>query len=397
MSTAPGARFLGVNWENEKKGRFVAMAGDGEIVIKDVKKVFGPTVAVEDINLTIPDGCYCCLLGPSGCGKTTLLRMIAGHETVSEGDIMIGGKSVVDLPTGARGTSMMFQSYALFPHLTVVDNVAFSLKMKGVGKAERREKAYEILTKVQLEPMAERMPEQLSGGQQQRVALARSLITNPKVLLLDEPLSALDEYLRLHMRAELKFIQQDLGISFIHVTHTQPEALAMGDMVVVMDTGHIEQSGTAVEIYGQPKTTYVAEFMGGWNVVNGTVAEVNNGQMTLKGDSGEVYHLTATGTDVGRSLSFGVRRDKVHLGGSEGDAQNSVKGVVHALEYQGNWVKVTIVKPNDERIVAVIDDHEFFSNPAKVGDNVHAAWAAEEGRALEQAIGSQNLIGETFD
>jgi putative spermidine/putrescine transport system ATP-binding protein len=373
------------------------MAGDGEIVIKDVKKVFGPTVAVEDINLTIPDGCYCCLLGPSGCGKTTLLRMIAGHETVSEGDIMIGGKSVVDLPTGARGTSMMFQSYALFPHLTVVDNVAFSLKMKGVGKAERREKAYDILTKVQLGPMAERMPEQLSGGQQQRVALARSLITNPKVLLLDEPLSALDEYLRLHMRAELKFIQQDLGISFIHVTHTQPEALAMGDMVVVMDTGHIEQSGTAVEIYGQPKTTYVAEFMGGWNVVNGTVAEVNNGQMTLKGDSGEVYHLTATGTDVGRSLSFGIRRDKVYLGGSEGDAQNSVKGVVHALEYQGNWVKVTIVKPNDERIVAVIDDHEFFSNPAKVGDNVHAAWTTEEGRALEQAIGSQNLIGETFD
>jgi putative spermidine/putrescine transport system ATP-binding protein len=373
------------------------MAGDGEIVIKDVKKVFGPTVAVEDINLTIPDGCYCCLLGPSGCGKTTLLRMIAGHETLSEGDIMIGGKSVVGLPTGDRGTSMMFQSYALFPHLTVVDNVAFSLKMKGVGKAERREKAYEILTKVQLEPMAERMPEQLSGGQQQRVALARSLITNPKVLLLDEPLSALDEYLRLHMRAELKFIQQELGISFIHVTHTQPEALAMGDMVVVMDTGHIEQAGTAEEIYGKPKTTYVAEFMGGWNVVNGTVAEVNNGGMTLKGSSGEIYHLNANGVDVGRVLSFGIRRDKVYIASSEDDSQNSIKGIVHALEYQGNWVKVTIVKPNDERIVAVIDDHKFFNNPAKVGDNVYAAWATDEGRLLEQAIGSQNLIGETFD
>ena len=373
------------------------MAGDGEIVIKGIKKVFGPTVAVEDINLTIPDGCYCCLLGPSGCGKTTLLRMIAGHETPSEGDIMIGGSSVVDLPTGSRGTSMMFQSYALFPHLTVLDNAAFSLKMKGVGKSERREQAFEVLKRVQLEPLANRMPEQLSGGQQQRVALARSLITNPKVLLLDEPLSALDEYLRLHMRAELKFIQQDLGISFIHVTHTQPEALAMGDMVVVMDTGHIEQAGTAEEIYNKPKTTYVAEFMGGWNVVNGTIADVSNGETTIKGGEDEVYGLRANGQAVGASLSIGIRRDKVHLSGGQSDGKNSIAGVVHAIEYQGNWVKVTIVRPNDERLVAVIDDHEFFEKPAKVGDNVHAVWAVEDGRALEEALGSQNLIGESFD
>ncbi|MEE8173678.1 MAG: ABC transporter ATP-binding protein [Alphaproteobacteria bacterium] len=373
------------------------MAGDGEIVLKDITKVFGPTVAVENINFTIPDGCYCCLLGPSGCGKTTLLRVIAGHETPTEGDVLIGGSSVIGLPTGSRGTSMMFQSYALFPHLTVLDNVAFSLKMKGVGKAERREKAFEVLKLVQLEPMADRMPEQLSGGQQQRVALARSLITNPKVLLLDEPLSALDEYLRLIMRAELKFIQQDLGISFIHVTHTQPEALAMGDMVVVMDTGHIEQTGTGVEIYGSPRTTYVAEFMGGWNVVTGTVAEVTNGQTTLKGGDGLLYSFNANGEDVGADMSFGVRRDKVHLGRGETDGKNSVTGIVHAIEYQGNWVKVTIVKPNDERLVAVIEDHEYFENPAKVGDNVHAIWSVEDGRVLEKALGGQNLIGESFD
>ena len=373
------------------------MAGDGEIVIKDVTKVFGPTVAVENINLTIPDGCYCCLLGPSGCGKTTLLRVIAGHEMPTEGDVLIGGSSVMGLPTGSRGTSMMFQSYALFPHLTVLDNVAFSLKMKGVSKAERREQAYAVIKRVQLEPMADRMPEQLSGGQQQRVALARSLITNPKVLLLDEPLSALDEYLRLIMRAELKFIQQDLGISFIHVTHTQPEALAMGDMVVVMDTGHIEQTGTGVEIYGAPRTTYVAEFMGGWNVMNGTVAEVNNGQTTLKGGDGLLYSFNANGMDVGADMSFGVRRDKVHLGRGESDGKNSVTGIVHAIEYQGNWVKVTIVKPNDERLVAVIEDHEYFENPAKVGDNVNAIWSVEDGRVLEKALGGQNLIGESFD
>jgi len=373
------------------------MAGDGEIVIKDIKKVFGPTVAVKDINLTIPDGCYCCLLGPSGCGKTTLLRMIAGHETPSEGDILIGGQSVVNLPTGARGTSMMFQSYALFPHLTVLDNVAFSLKMKRVNKSARREQAFEVLKRVQLEPMADRMPEQLSGGQQQRVALARSLITNPKVLLLDEPLSALDEYLRLHMRAELKAIQQDLGISFIHVTHTQPEALAMGDMVVVMDTGHIEQSGTAVEIYGKPKTTYVAEFMGGWNVVGGTIAEVNNGEAKVKGSDGQLYGVNVNGEGVGADMYIGVRRDKIRLSSDVVGDTNSVAGTVHAIEYQGNWVKVTIVKPNDERLVAVIEDHEYFQNPTNAGDKVHATWSVADGRVLEQALGSQNLIGETFD
>ena len=167
------------------------MAERGDVEIRGVTKRFGPTVAVEDINLTIPDGSYCCLLGPSGCGKTTLLRIIAGHEVPTEGDVLIGGESVIGKPTGQRGTSMMFQSYALFPHLTVLDNVAFSLKMKRVAKNERRERAYEVLQRVQLDPLADRMPAQLSGGQQQRVALARSLITNPKVLLLDEPLSAL--------------------------------------------------------------------------------------------------------------------------------------------------------------------------------------------------------------
>jgi len=199
------------------------------------------------------------------------------------------------------------------------------------------------------------------------------------------------------MRAELKFIQQDLGISFIHVTHTQPEALAMGDMVVVMDTGHIEQIGTGVEIYGAPRTTYVAEFMGGWNVMNGTVAEVNNGQTTLKGGDGLLYSFNANGQDVGADMSFGVRRDKVHLGQGDSEVKNSVAGIIHAIEYQGNWVKVTIVKPNDERLVAVIEDEEFFGNSAKVGDNVHAIWSVEDGRVLEKALGSQNLIGESFD
>ena len=336
------------------------MAGPGEVVISNITKTFGDNVAVENINLTIPDGSYCCLLGPSGCGKTTLLRMIAGHEEPTEGDITIGGNSVIGVPTGQRGTSMMFQSYALFPHLTVLDNVAFSLKMKNVSKDDRRQQAYEVLKKVQLEPLATRMPAQLSGGQQQRVALARSLITNPKVLLLDEPLSALDEYLRLQMRAEVKKLQLDLGITFIHVTHTQPEALALADLVVVMDTGHIEQSGTARSIYDDPRTTYVAEFMGGWNVLSGQVLSDNENLSTVKSPYGEEFHVPKNGHNKGEDLSFGVRRDKIHLLGSgdQKDMGNSLNGKVHAIEYQGNWVKVTIDRSDTEQLVAVIEDKE---------------------------------------
>ena len=202
--------------------------------------------------------------------------MIAGHETPTSGEIYIGDQMVVGKPPVERGTAMMFQSYALFPHLTILDNVAFYLKMRSVGKEERRQKALEMLTRVQLDHLKDRMPAQLSGGQQQRVALARSLITNPKVLLLDEPLSALDEFLRLKMRGELKSLQSELGITFVHVTHTQPEAIALADMVVVMDTGRIDQADTANVIFNKPKTPYVARFMGGQNVLTGTV-ESNSG------------------------------------------------------------------------------------------------------------------------
>ncbi len=374
------------------------MAGPGEVEIKNVTKRFGPTVAVEDIDITIPDGCYCCLLGPSGCGKTTLLRMIAGHEVPTEGDVTIGGESVIGKPTGQRGTSMMFQSYALFPHLTVLDNVAFSLKMKGVAKTERRERAYEVLKRVQLDPLADRMPAQLSGGQQQRVALARSLITNPKVLLLDEPLSALDEFLRLQMRAELKHIQIDLGITFIHVTHTQPEALAIADLVVVMDTGHIEQAATGPEIYDKPRTTYVAEFMGGWNVFSGEVSGIENELVVVTGSEGDKFHLPRDGHEVGQELNFGIRRDKVHMaGGAAGsDLGNTLGGTVHAIEYQGNWVKLTMTRKERSNLVAVIEDREYFASPTKVGDQVTVTWGGDDVRLMERATGVQNLIGESF-
>ena len=232
-------------------------------------KPFGATVAVDDVALRITPGTYCCLLGPSGCGKTSTLRMIAGHEAATAGDIVLDGTNVTGLPPAKRGTAMMFQSYALFPHLTSLDNVAFSLKMEGVDKATRHAKAHEMLRLVAMDDYAARLPAQFSGGQQQRVALARALITEPQILLLDEPLSALDPFLRIKVRAELKRLQKELGISFVHVTHGQDEAMALADLIVVMKSGLIEQVGTPHTIFTKPATEFVARFMGGHNIIKG--------------------------------------------------------------------------------------------------------------------------------
>src|SRR5256714_7828351 len=238
-----------------------------DVELVAVTRRFGATVAVDRVSLRIPSASYCCLLGPSGCGKTSTLRMIAGHEAVTDGDILIRDRNVTDLPTARRGTAMMFQNYALFPHLNCLDNVAFSLKMRGIGKAERYVRAREFLELVEMGEFALRLPAQLSGGQQQRIALARSLITEPRVLLLDEPLSALDPFLRVRMREELKRLQRELGITFIHVTHSQDEAMALADLMVVMDQGHIRQSGTPRQIFEAPASVFIARFIGGHNAL----------------------------------------------------------------------------------------------------------------------------------
>ena len=224
--------------------------GRGHIELAGVGKSFdGFDFAVDGINLKIPDGAYCCILGPSGCGKTTILRMIAGHDDPTAGEILIGGENVVGMPPVARRTAMMFQSYALFPHLTVRDNIAFALQVRGISKAERRKAADAMMEKVRLTEFADRLPAQLSGGQQQRVALARAAITEPRVLLLDEPLSALDEFLRIQMRQELRHMQRELGITFVHVTHTQLEAIALADLVVVMEKGKIGRASCRERVY----------------------------------------------------------------------------------------------------------------------------------------------------
>src|SRR3981081_4101688 len=317
----------------------------GEVAVVGVTKRFGETTAVKDLSLTIPHGSYCCLLGPSGCGKTTILRMIAGHETPTRGDIRIGGPSVLGRPQIRRGTAMMFQSYALFPHRSVLDNVAFALKMRGAGTAERHAKARELLTKVQLDAFADRLPAQLSGGQQQRAALARALITNPRVLLLDEPLSALDEYLRLRMRGELRRVQKELGITFVHVTHTQLEAIAVADTVVVMAHGHIEQAASARDIFIAPRNAYVARFVGGQNVLSGTVESAMNGTAAVAAQNGARFTLpvryppAAPGAPGCPTAPRSHARDIKHMrtaraGPKPPPGLNTVVGEVHTIENQ---------------------------------------------------------------
>ncbi len=308
-------------------------AADTELVA--VTKRYGDTLAVDRINLRIKAGTYCCLLGPSGCGKTSTLRMIAGHERVTEGDIILGAENITDLAPAARGTAMMFQNYALFPHLNVRDNVAFSLKMRGADKAERHRQADAMLRLVAMEPLAGRLPAQLSGGQQQRVALARALVTNPSILLLDEPLSALDPFLRIKVRAELKRFQRDLGISFIHVTHSQEEAMALADLIVVMNDGRIEQAGLPRDIFEAPRTEFVARFIGGHNVI----------------------------TVGGRKVS--VRSDRTRLVAGNGGESRPV--TIRDVEYVGAQVIVGLQADGAE-ITAVVPDHVFFERPFAVGE-----------------------------
>jgi len=362
----------------------------GDIELAGIAKSYdGQTYAVDGINLKIPDGAYCCLLGPSGCGKSTILRMVAGHEDPTVGEILIGGENVVGLAPLERRTAMMFQSYALFPHLSVRDNIAFALRVRGLSKTDRYLKADAMVEKVRLTEFANRLPAQLSGGQQQRVALARAAITEPRVLLLDEPLSALDEHLRIRMRTELRRMQQDLGITFIHVTHTQLEAIALADMVVVMDKGQIRQAGPAREIYAAPKDRYVAEFIGGQNVLSGKVNYINGSKATMAGNMFSEISIPLTSSrklEMGQPLDIAVRRDDVELMRPEHSAiptgSTSVEGTILGVEYQGNFVKVMMAAAGEEEFVAYVPERRFFEDTMTVGDRVIAVWQIDRTQLL---------------
>jgi putative spermidine/putrescine transport system ATP-binding protein len=346
-----------------------------------VSKVYGTTTAVENISLKIPAGTYCCLLGPSGCGKTSTLRMIAGHESISSGDVRLGDVVVTDLPPARRGTAMMFQSYALFPHLDLVDNVAFSLKMRGVDKQQRRAKALDMLKLMQMEAYAGRRPAQLSGGQQQRVALARALMTHPEALLLDEPLSALDPFLKIRMRAELKKLQASLGITFVHVTHSQEEAMALADLIVVMNEGRIEQAASPREVFEHPATAFVARFMGEHNVITGRVTGRRDDMAVFAVDGGGSFAAGGPGRDVGDPIDIAIRTDHVRVGEAPAPGLGFT-GIVANIEYRGASVKLSINSAGIDDFTVIIDDSEFFARPVAVGDAVPIAWNAEDAVAL---------------
>jgi putative spermidine/putrescine transport system ATP-binding protein len=364
--------------------------GAGDIELAGLCKSYdGMTNVVDGVNLRIPDGAYCCFLGPSGCGKTTILRMIAGHEEPTAGEIVIGGEDVAGMAPVERRTAMMFQSYALFPHLTVRDNIAFALRVRGQSKAERYRAVNLMMEKVRLTELADRLPANLSGGQQQRVALARAAITEPRVLLLDEPLSALDEQLRVQMRQELRRMQRELGITFIHVTHTQLEAIALADIVVVMEKGRIKQSGPARDVYAHPRDRYVAEFLGGQNVLSGRVEQIGEGHLVLSqpNRNGIVVGLGAdTRVSIGDRIDLAVRRDDVELmrlgAGSLGDGTTALPSRVLAIEYQGSFVKVMLDTVPDEDFVAYVPERVFFRDPFDVGDVLLATWSAGRARVL---------------
>jgi ABC-type Fe3+/spermidine/putrescine transport system ATPase subunit len=254
---------------------------DIHLRLEGVTKTFGGVTAVDDISFEIPRGAFATLLGPSGCGKTTTLRMIAGFYDPDKGDIVLSGKRINELPAHRRGTAMVFQDYALFPHMTVRDNVGYGLRVASVAKAERERRVNETLEFVGLGKLGDRWPNQLSGGQQQRVAVGRALVLRPEILLLDEPLSNLDAKLRVQLRWELRALQQRLGMTFVYVTHDQDEALSLSDWIAVMNAGRVEQAGTPWEIYYHPRTSFLADFVGAVNLVPGTVREVRDGRAVV--------------------------------------------------------------------------------------------------------------------
>ncbi|HEX2233640.1 MAG TPA: ABC transporter ATP-binding protein [Thermoleophilaceae bacterium] len=359
------------------------MSADAPSVRLDgVTKRFGDLEAVRDLTLDVERGEFFTLLGPSGCGKTTTLRMVAGFEEPTEGRVLLDGEDVTELPAFKRPTNTVFQSYALFPHLSVERNVAFGLERKGVGKEEVSRRVAEELERVGLEREARRRPRQLSGGQQQRVALARALVNRPAVLLLDEPLGALDLKLRKQLQVELKRIQREVGITFVYVTHDQEEALTMSDRIAVMNRGLIEQVGGPEMIYERPETTFVAGFIGVSNLMPGEVVSANGSKAELRLDAGVTVPAEPRGAAAGERVHAVVRPEKLELHGSDArvpDGRASVEGTIESSLYLGTATQV-VVRLGDGTAMTVLvpntDEAERQRMPG-AGAQVRLAWAGE--------------------
>jgi spermidine/putrescine transport system ATP-binding protein len=354
------------------------------IALEGVTKRFGPVDAVHDVTISIGDGEFFSLLGPSGCGKTTTLRMIAGFEIADEGRVLLRGHDVTAVPANRRPLNMVFQQYALFPHMSIYDNVAFGLRVKRVPRAEHRDRVLEMLRIVALEGFERRRPRQLSGGQQQRVALARALVNRPAALLLDEPLGALDVKLRKQMQLELKRIQHELGTTFVYVTHDQEEALAMSDRIAVMNKGKVEQVAGPREIYERPATAFVADFIGSLNALDVNVDEiVGEFGITRFGKGDRVVVPVGSGVHVGESVRVAVRPEHVevaHSSDAAPDGGSRLGGTVSEVIYLGMYMQVHVVTA-----AGSVVSHRLASDlqqPLEAGTPVVLWWNAEHSAAL---------------
>lgn len=361
------------------------------VEIDAVTKRFGDVVAVDDLTFEIGDGEFFSMLGPSGCGKTTMLRMIAGLDVPSAGEISIFGEQVADTPPNKRPVNTVFQQYALFPHMSVAENVGFGLRMQKVGKVDRQRQVIEILSLVRLDGLEQRKPSQLSGGQQQRVALARALVNRPKVLLLDEPLGALDLKLRQEMQIELKALQREIGITFVFVTHDQDEALTMSDRIAVMNAGRILQIGRPEDIYEQPADRFVAGFIGQSNLLDATVADTGDNGVVVLGNG---HRLAADTTDrpAGTSVTLAIRPERLSVSPLSGSPdhqrdeattdRSAVTGVVTAATYVGTaiiyrvaieWMHVDVrVENRDDERIAIGTDVRVEWDPSALSVLVDA-------------------------
>ncbi len=358
-----------------------------DVRLEHVTKQFGDVAAVDDLSLDIAEGEFFSMLGPSGCGKTTTLRMIGGFEEPTFGTVYLGGRDVTDLPPYKRDVNTVFQSYALFPHLDVFENVAFGLRRKKVEKSQIKSRVKEVMKLVDLVGFERRKPPQMSGGQQQRVALARALVNHPKVLLLDEPLGALDLKLRKQMQLELKRIQQEVGITFIYVTHDQEEAMTMSNRFAVMRHGKIEQIGPPEEVYENPATEFVAGFLGASNLLDGEVKETGNGLTSILLSTGSLIYADADriGSHLGSSVKVGVRPEKISIVAAEGEApsdRNSVTGLLRMSTYIGVSHQYKVEGPGGSTLTVYVQNLGAERAP-QPGEQVRLEWLPEHTFVVE--------------
>ncbi len=353
------------------------------VEIKNVSKHFGTVKALDSISLKIKRGDFFALLGPSGCGKTTLLRIVGGFESPSDGDILIEGKSVLRQPPYLRATNMVFQHLALFPHMEVFDNVAFGLKMKGFSSDEISKRVGDALELVKLEQFHKRRIDQLSGGQKQRVAIARALVNNPSVLLLDEPLGSLDLQLRLQMHEELRRLHRSLESTFIFVTHDQAEAITMSNRIAVMNEGRLLQVGTPEEIYGSPQKRFVAQFIGHTNMIEGKVAEdLGNGNYIIDWAKFRLPCHTHLKLQLGKKVTLALRYEKIKVNPLEYEEDIAITGKVSEKTYMGSITRLDINLGNEISVTADLPSNEFEES-IKIGRKVKVSWLVESLTVLE--------------